>query len=200
MYRSWGLLAIRGRGTGPLEFALTLSVAHGAQVHSYEATFTEHHHAVDEGRYANDDALYAAPAGTAVLVKHAHIHRHGPSSVHTRLHDHAADTWHQDSTVAIDDPPIHDHKHRRSLRTTLLLILKSSPMVEGIPAFFAAGKYGFGLIAVMALVFAISTIATYMVLWRDVGPGLAASVVRSARALRRGLERCVYRPRWSRSF
>lgn len=37
-------------------------------------------------------------------------------------------------------------------------------MVEGIPAFFAAGKYGAGLIAVMASVFAISTIATYMFL------------------------------------
>ena len=37
-------------------------------------------------------------------------------------------------------------------------------MVEGIPAFFAAGKYGLGLIVAMALVFAISTIATYMLL------------------------------------
>jgi hypothetical protein len=46
----------------------------------------------------------------------------------------------------------------------LLLILGSSPMVEGIPAFFAAGKYGIGLIAVMSVVFAISTIATYVLL------------------------------------
>ena len=37
-------------------------------------------------------------------------------------------------------------------------------MVEGGPAFFAAGKYGIGLIAVMAVVFAVSTIATYMLL------------------------------------
>ena len=37
-------------------------------------------------------------------------------------------------------------------------------MVEGIPAFFAAGKYGLGLIVVMGVVFAISTIATYMLL------------------------------------
>lgn len=37
-------------------------------------------------------------------------------------------------------------------------------MVEGIPAFFAAAKYGIGLIATMALLFAISTIATYVVL------------------------------------
>ena len=35
-------------------------------------------------------------------------------------------------------------------------------MVEGLPAFFAAGKYGPALIAVMAVVFAVSTIATYV--------------------------------------
>jgi hypothetical protein len=33
-----------------------------------------------------------------------------------------------------------------------------------VPAFFAAGKYGVGLLAVMAVVFAISTIATYVLL------------------------------------
>ena len=54
--------------------------------------------------------------------------------------------------------------NRRSLRTTLLLILGSSPMVEGIPAFFAAGRYGAGLLAVMAACFAVSTIVTYVVL------------------------------------
>ncbi len=37
-------------------------------------------------------------------------------------------------------------------------------MVEGIPAFFAAGKYGVGLIVGMALAFGISTIATYVLL------------------------------------
>ncbi len=64
----------------------------------------------------------------------------------------------------------HDHDHDlpghapRSNRTALLLILGSSPMVEGIPAFFAAGKYGIGLIAIMSVAFAISTIATYVVL------------------------------------
>ena len=49
-------------------------------------------------------------------------------------------------------------------RTALLLIVGSSPMVEGIPAFFTAGKYGVGLIAIMSLVFAASTIATYILL------------------------------------
>lgn len=53
--------------------------------------------------------------------------------------------------------------HRRN-RTALLLIVGSSSMVEGIPLFFAAGGYGAGLIAVMAVVFAATTIATYVVL------------------------------------
>lgn len=46
----------------------------------------------------------------------------------------------------------------------LLLILGSSPMVEGIPAFFAASRYGIAVIALMAIVFAISTIVTYVLL------------------------------------
>jgi hypothetical protein len=37
-------------------------------------------------------------------------------------------------------------------------------MVEGIPAFFAAARYGPGLLAVMAAVFALATVATYVVL------------------------------------
>ncbi len=37
-------------------------------------------------------------------------------------------------------------------------------MVEGIPAFFAAGKYGLGLIIPMAVGFAASTILTYVLL------------------------------------
>ncbi|HTV92395.1 MAG TPA: hypothetical protein VMG98_06735 [Verrucomicrobiae bacterium] len=49
-------------------------------------------------------------------------------------------------------------------RTSLMLILGSSPMVEGIPAFFAAAKFGPGLIALMSVCFAIGTIATYVAL------------------------------------
>jgi uncharacterized membrane-anchored protein len=37
-------------------------------------------------------------------------------------------------------------------------------MVEGIPAFFAASKFGVGLIVLMAIVFGLSTIATYVLL------------------------------------
>jgi ABC-type nickel/cobalt efflux system permease component RcnA len=60
----------------------------------------------------------------------------------------------------------HGHAHPESTknRTALLLILGSSPMVEGIPAFFAASKYGVGLIVLMAVVFAATTIATYILL------------------------------------
>ncbi len=61
----------------------------------------------------------------------------------------------------------HDHDHSpkgKKTRTALLLILGSSPMIEGIPAFFAAGKYGIGVIAIMAIVFALATISTYVIL------------------------------------
>ena len=54
--------------------------------------------------------------------------------------------------------------HTQGARTALLLILGSSPMVEGIPAFFAAAKYGAGLLAVMSACFAVSTIVTYVAL------------------------------------
>ncbi|GBR73535.1 hypothetical protein AA700_0094 [Acidiphilium acidophilum DSM 700] len=37
-------------------------------------------------------------------------------------------------------------------------------MVEGIPAFFAAGRFGIAVIALMAVVFGISTIVTYVLL------------------------------------
>ena len=49
-------------------------------------------------------------------------------------------------------------------RTALLFILGSSPMVEGIPAFFAASRYGPALVIAMSLLFAASTIATYVIL------------------------------------
>jgi ABC-type nickel/cobalt efflux system permease component RcnA len=37
-------------------------------------------------------------------------------------------------------------------------------MIEGIPAFFAASRYGVGQLLLMALVFGACTIATYVVL------------------------------------
>jgi ABC-type nickel/cobalt efflux system permease component RcnA len=60
--------------------------------------------------------------------------------------------------------PLHGHRRITSERTALLLILGSSPMVEAIPAFFAAGKYGIGLIIAMSISLAISTVTIYILL------------------------------------
>lgn len=45
-------------------------------------------------------------------------------------------------------------------------------MVEGIPAFFAAGRFGPALIAAMAATFAVSTIAAYVLLCTISAAGL----------------------------
>jgi hypothetical protein len=55
-------------------------------------------------------------------------------------------------------------RDRPNRRVALLLILGSSPMLEGIPAFFAAARFGAGLLAIMALCFGLSTVATYVAL------------------------------------
>ncbi len=78
-------------------------------------------------------------------------HHHGPEDDHD--HEHDVDIAGGAARLA-----------KPNARMALLLILGSSPMVEGIPAFFAASKFGFGLIALMSVLFAASTIATYMVL------------------------------------
>jgi hypothetical protein len=120
-----------------------------------------HNH--DENEAASDPLYAPLTGGVAVLIRHTHAHRHG-GAAHVHWHDHAAETAHEISADMEAAPPLHVHKHRTSGRTALLLILGSSPMVEGIPAFFAASRYGFGLISLMAVVFALSTIATYVVL------------------------------------
>jgi ABC-type nickel/cobalt efflux system permease component RcnA len=94
-----------------------------------------------------------------------HHHHHGPQGDpdqddHDHEHDH--NHSHEDEPVAHEQPA--PSKSGASSRMALLLILGSSPMVEGIPAFFAAGKYGPTVIAVMAIVFALSTIVTYVAL------------------------------------
>jgi hypothetical protein len=112
-----------------------------------------------------DDALYAPLRGeTAVLIRHAHVHRHGHGPAHLHWHDHPPTTVHPVLAAFATEPPLHRHRHKTTARTGLLLILGSSPMVEGIPAFFAAAKYGAALISVMAAVFALATIATYTIL------------------------------------
>lgn len=92
---------------------------------------------------------------------HAHVHRHGDSKEHRHWHDHHEADWHDSAGGAIAE---HEHEHATSKRTALLLILGSSPMVEGIPAFFAAGRFGAAQLVVMSVVFALATIATYIVL------------------------------------
>lgn len=107
----------------------------------------------------------AAPPHTAIeqLANHRHIHRHEDGTTHAHLHAHNHEGTH-DPGVHDEDPPLHAHEHKTSGRIALLLILGSSPMVEGIPAFFAAAKYGIGLIAVMSVVFSLTTIGTYVAL------------------------------------
>jgi nickel/cobalt transporter (NicO) family protein len=162
----------------PHQFAVTIVVCHDEHQHSYEARFTEHDHAHDghghdhdhggEYELASDlekDPLYAPLRGEiAVLTRHKHVHRHGQGAVHEHWHDHTPAASHLVTAALKTTPPEHDHRHKTTARTALLLILGSSPMIEGIPAFFAAGKYGVGLITIMTIVFAISTIATYVVL------------------------------------
>lgn len=47
-------------------------------------------------------------------------------------------------------------------QTALLLVIGSSPMVEGIPLFLAAFRYGSAVLGTMAIVFAAATIGTYV--------------------------------------
>ena len=149
---------------------------HGGDARRYETQFPEHDHGHHEHGHDHghgydyettpgDDPLYAPLRGeTAVLTRHVHAHHHGRGSVHSHWQDHTPASSHSITAGIETAPPAHDHRHKTTARTALLLILGSSPMVEGIPAFFAAGKYGVGLILVMAVVFAISTIATYVLL------------------------------------
>lgn len=95
---------------------------------------------------------------------HAHLHRHEDGLEHVHWHDHNKEEMHDAADVVTSDPPLHRHEHSTSSRTTLVLILGSSPMVEGIPAFFAAAKYGAPLLAIMSVAFAAATIGTYVVL------------------------------------
>jgi ABC-type nickel/cobalt efflux system permease component RcnA len=90
---------------------------------------------------------------------HGHLHRHPGGLEHAHWHEHHAADWHVGGGAAV----LHEHSHAASGRTALILILGSSPMIEGLPLFFAASTAGPVLIAVMAVVFAFATIATYVV-------------------------------------
>jgi hypothetical protein len=153
----------------PHGFDVTVTLSHGDHSHSYSTSFADHDHGGEHNHnYENDpkdDPLNAPMRGdVAVLTRHRHADRHGSGSVHVHWHDHDEATSHPVSLELQIAPPQHAHNHKTTARTALLLILGSSPMVEGIPAFFAAGKYGFGVISAMAVVFALSTIVTYVAL------------------------------------
>jgi hypothetical protein len=87
-------------------------------------------------------------------------------------HDHEAGTAHKVTPATETTPPLHAHEHKTTARTALLLILGSLPMVEGIPAFFAASRFGVAVIVFMAIVFAASTVVTYVVLCVNSAAGL----------------------------
>ena len=123
-----------------------------------------HDHAEDAAGPLGDPLYQPLPAGAAAFVRHIHLHRHGAGLPHSHWHDHAEASAHPLAAAPALDPPLHRHRHRMTPRTATLLLLGSSPMVEGIPAFFAAAKYGAGLLAAMAAAFALATIATYLAL------------------------------------
>ncbi len=160
----------------PHQFTVSVILEQDGHPQRYETQFTEHDHAHhghghdhehhdDPETAPEKDPLYAPLRGeTVALTRHAHTHRHERGSVHAHWHDHTPASSHAITAEFDMAPPAHDHLHKTTARMALLLILGSSPMIEGIPAFFAAGKYGVGLIAVMAVVFGISTIATYVLL------------------------------------
>ncbi len=141
---------------------------HHQHPHPHDAPFAHEHQPAPA-----DDRLYAPLRGdAALLTRHVHIHRHGAGAAHTHWHDHFAATAHPVLAGFAAEPPLHVHRHKTTARTALVLILGSSPMVEGIPAFFAAAKYGLGLIIPMAAVFALSTISTYVLLCVHATAGL----------------------------
>jgi hypothetical protein len=101
-------------------------------------------------------------SGSEEYFGHSHLHRHADGTEHRHWHEHVLAQRH--AVIESEPPPLHEHEHPKSSRITLLLILGSSPMIEGIPAFFAASPFGAGLLAIMSIVFATSTVATYVAL------------------------------------
>ncbi|MHB1799639.1 MAG: hypothetical protein ACYCUI_15295 [Vulcanimicrobiaceae bacterium] len=166
----------------PHDFQVTITFNDGGHERTYSTQFVEHAHARDEAGHHHDhphemefagDPLYAPLRGELLVhTRHVHAHRHGGALAHVHWHDHDLLNAHEIEPGIEAAPPWHRHKHKTSARTALLLILGSSPMVEGIPAFFAAARYGIWLIVLMALVFAASTITTYMVLCVSSAAGL----------------------------
>lgn len=131
-----------------------------------------HGHARDHGHNDHDHGHGHGHTHGETMIRHVHLHRHENRPPHVHLHVHAYATAHPITAAIECDPPLHNHRHKATGRGALLLILGSSPMIEGVPAFFAAGKFGVGLIVAMSLLFAASTIVTYVVLCTVSAQGL----------------------------
>ncbi|HEY3908761.1 MAG TPA: hypothetical protein VGM07_02615 [Stellaceae bacterium] len=156
--------------------AAAASHRHGHGHHGHDHSHPHPHEAPPQqpepAPAIEDDRLYAPLRGdAALLTRHIHLHRHGNGAPHLHWHDHRPAAAHPVLAGFAAAPPLHRHRHKTTARTALLLILGSSPMIEGIPAFFAAGRYGARLLAPMAVVFAASTVATYVALciWSSAG-------------------------------
>ncbi len=130
-------------GTGTvtaMTFLISMEVRRGTTMMDNTTAHTHDEH--DHETTLEDDLLYAPIRGETVITRHVHTHRHGRGSIHRHWHDHTPTLSHAITVESETAPPAHDHRHKTTARTALLLILGSSPMVEGIPAFFAAGKWG----------------------------------------------------------
>lgn len=145
---------------------------HGHHHHGPGAHRHTHSHPHPHDHPWQRDNLYAPLRNGAAAERHVHWHRHGGSPAHLHWHDHDGASAHAVGIDSAAAAPFHLHQHGTSGRTALLLVLGSSPMVEGIPAFFAASNFGPVLVTVMAALFALSTIATYVVLSVSAASGL----------------------------
>lgn len=140
--------------------------------HGHDGHHHGHGHSHDHGHHHGHGGHGHDHTHNEGVMRHVHLHRHEGRSPHVHIHAHALATAHAITAAVEFDPPLHDHTHKVTGRGALLLILGSSPMIEGVPAFFAAGKFGVGLIVTMSLLFAASTMATYVVLCTVSAQGL----------------------------
>jgi len=99
--------------------------------------------------------LWFAIGGRRELRRGGHHHRHGTGDDHVHSYGNGRE-------LPVAGEPGAPGRGEASLRTTLLLILGSSPMVEGLPAFLAASSFGVAVLATMAVAFSAATIITYV--------------------------------------
>jgi hypothetical protein len=135
-------------------FGLWIAISAWRDLHGHSGHGHSHGHSHDLAHGVGSNAVHGPELQqlkTETIDHEGHVHS---SSAQFTEHEHG--------------PAGHGHNHshtdKSKNRTALLLILGSSPMIEGIPAFFAASKYGAGVLILMSLVFGATTIATYVLL------------------------------------